>query len=59
MPEFLADFLITVLLFCGDKGKVLSAFLTVLPKVLAILYGGDESTVDSFIASLMEFLAAF
>ena len=58
MPEFIADFFITVVLFCVDKGKALSAFLTALPKVLAALYGVDEPNVDSFITALMPFLAA-
>ena len=34
MPGFIANFLITVVLFRGDKGKALSAFLTALPKYL-------------------------
>ena len=59
MPEFIANFLITVVLFRGDKGNALSAFLTALPKVLAALYGVDEPTVDSFIAALIALLAAF
>ena len=59
IPEFIANFLITVVLFRSDKGKALSAFLTTLLKVLAALYGVDEATVDSFIATLIAFLAAF
>ena len=59
IPEFIASFLITDVLFHGDKGKALSAFLTALPKVLAALYGVDEPTVDSFIAALIAFLVAF
>ena len=46
MRESIANFLIIVVIFCGDKGKALSAFLTPLPKVLAQLYGVDEPTVD-------------
>lgn len=46
MPEFIADFFITVVLFRVDKGKALYAFLTTLPKVLATLYGVDEPNVD-------------
>ena len=59
MLVFIANFLITVVLFHGDKGKVLSAFLTALPKVLAELYGIDKPAVDLFIAALIAFLAAF
>ena len=59
IPEFIANFLITVVLFRGDNSKALSAFLTDLPKVLAALYDVDEPTVDSFIAALIECLPAF
>ena len=57
MPEFIAIFLITVVLFHG--GKALSAFLTAFPKVLTALYGIDEPTIDSFIPALTVLSAAF
>ena len=58
MPEFIAIFLITVVLFHG--GKALSDFLTALPKVLTTaLYGIDEPTIDSFIPALIVLSAAF